>query len=331
MAQAVLQARCEIRKKIISYPVAACVSANSSCLAVISTRFRQELTYPVLFYARLDKDAEPVYKRGITIFTDLKTRHATHLATDEDRKLIFVAGDSGRVQAFRWDEPATLRSHEESSGVKAHTLQSYDHLGGVEVLPGGRFVRGGRGEMAVWNLDGLERQRGGNSPSTTVGLKDRLSPWTLHYHRGSGKLLAAEAVHFEENDRCASIDMEHGGRTAVRYLGHADEVLAFSSSAGDPNVFATACKDAYARIYDIRQPLPVITVETATRTDHGCSNVVLTHPNGIPGKLFLVTLTSKSGHLFVRLCSTFHDRRRPTVYQGVGPPCTDDSLRPVDG
>jgi hypothetical protein len=47
------------------------------------------------------------------------------------------------------------------------------------------------------------------------------------------------------------------------------------------NVFITACDDGYARLYDVRHPLPVLTLDSGGENE-GCSGVVLVHPDGIP-------------------------------------------------
>ena len=80
-----------------------------------------------------------------------------------------------------------------------------------------------------------------------------------------------------------SIDLEHGGKRAARYLGHGGEVDKIATSAGDPNVFVTAGSDGYARLFDVRHPLPVLTFNTGLQRD-GCTDVVLVHPDGIPSE-----------------------------------------------
>ncbi|KAH9944868.1 transmembrane amino acid transporter protein-domain-containing protein [Amylocystis lapponica] len=61
--------------------------------------------------------------------------------------------------------------------------------------------------------------------------------------------------------------MEHGGRTVARYLGHGGDVDEFSTSAGDANVFATAASDGFVRLYDVRKPLPVVTLDSGRQAE----------------------------------------------------------------
>ncbi|KAG8730493.1 hypothetical protein FRC12_020235 [Ceratobasidium sp. 428] len=86
---------------------------------------------------------------------------------------------------------------------------------------------------------------------------------------------------------CATIDVEHGGTILARYLGHGGSVTDFSVSRGDPQVFATSCSDGFARLFDSRTPLPVLTFDACQNTEC-CYAVVLAHPDSIP-TLFTAT------------------------------------------
>ena len=268
---------------------------------------RQELKYPVLHYYRLDEGADPAYAEGVTIFTELSDI-AYHMTTDEDRKLLFVA-DGARVKSFKWDTNIEIRTHEESTGAAVHTMRCDRYEGAIEVLPDGRLVRAGRGEVAIWNLDELETHEGGkrvgegrfveyglfdeertgpwekstgSHPTTTIKLEDKnLYPWVFHFHRPAGKLLAGENANRSKRYGCAVLDLEHGGRTAVRFLGHGGHIHGFSSSPGDPKAFATACSDSHARIFDVRTPRPTMTIKSV-RDGEACPDVVFMHPDGIP-------------------------------------------------
>ncbi|KAJ7479389.1 hypothetical protein B0H11DRAFT_2423573 [Mycena galericulata] len=79
-----------------------------------------------------------------------------------------------------------------------------------------------------------------------------------------------------------SVDLEHGGKIAGRYLGAFGDVRSFSTSGADPNVFLIAGNDGYARLYDVRRPLPVLTLCSNTGED-SCGGALLIHPDGVPG------------------------------------------------
>ncbi len=67
----------------------------------------------------------------------------------------------------------------------------------------------------------------------------------------------------------------------MKYLGHGGGFNGISTSPGDPNMFASACDDGFARLFDVRHPLPVLTLQ-AGHPDGACEAVVMTHPDGIP-------------------------------------------------
>ena len=48
-------------------------------------------------------------------------------------------------------------------------------------------------------------------------------------------------------------------------------------------MFVTACSDGYARLFDVRRPLPVLTFDTGMQRE-ACADVVLVHPDGIPSE-----------------------------------------------
>ena len=78
-----------------------------------------------------------------------------------------------------------------------------------------------------------------------------------------------------------ALDLDNGGRKAKRFLGHGGMVDAISVSDGDANIFATGCSDGYARLYDVRHPLPVVTYNQGKQSEM-CDAVELVHPDGIP-------------------------------------------------
>lgn len=205
------------------------------------------------------------------------------IATDESRKLIFLASD-GCVKAF------SFASGSSKQLPAVHTMDSgSDFDGPLVMLSNGRIARSGRGKAAIWILDSLESQDGGASPHSIVDFADDTSyfPATWHLHEPSGHLLCAEGMEESGGYAFLSIDLEHGGKRAARYLGHGGEVDRIATSAGDPNVFVTAGSDGYARLFDVRHPLPVLTFNTGLQRD-GCTDVVLVHPDGIPSEHFLV-------------------------------------------
>ncbi|KAI0749754.1 WD40-repeat-containing domain protein [Daedaleopsis nitida] len=202
----------------------------------------------------------------------LKVAH--YVVTDESRKLVFLADDDC-IKSFSFAPDDTGKVPKRLKSV--HTLACQPGFeGSLAVLPNGRIARAGKGKAAIWSLD---------SPAshTTASFEDDLNyfPAAWHFHDPSGHMICAEGAEESGGYACMSIDFEHGGKRVARYLGHGGEVERITTSPADPNVFITAGSDGYARLYDVRRPLPVLTFNTGLQREV-CSDVVLVHPDGIP-------------------------------------------------
>ncbi|KAI0701872.1 WD40-repeat-containing domain protein [Cerioporus squamosus] len=208
-----------------------------------------------------------------------------HIAIDDSRKLVLLANDDC-VKSFSF---ALDDSGEVSKRLPVvHQIDSggeYD--GPLVVLPNGRLARSSKGQAVVWHLDSLGPEEaptpGCSPPHSIVTFADDpgFFPAAWHLHEPSGHLLCAEGAEESGGYAFLSIDPEHGGRRVARYLGHGGEVDKIATSPGDPNVFVTAGSDGYARLFDVRHPLPVLTFNTGLQRD-GCTDAVLVHPDGIP-------------------------------------------------
>ncbi|TBU44306.1 hypothetical protein BD309DRAFT_1080140 [Dichomitus squalens] len=239
---------------------------------------------------------------------------AYQIALDTPRKLALVA-DSHRIKSFCWGQSGGVEFEgwSPTQGNNVHTLDSDRYRGPLAVLPNGRVVRAGKGGFALWNIDELPTHKGGRrvgrgkysddswrdndngeierstgtTPTTTVkfaGAGDEtFAPDSWHLHDPSGHMLVGENGRDSAGRYgCYAIDLEQGGRKVARYLGHGGNAIeGFSTSAGDANVFATAGADGYARLYDVRHPLPVITIDSGKLSEF-CTSVQLVHPDGIP-------------------------------------------------
>lgn len=230
------------------------------------------------------------------------------VAVDDTRKLAFIA-DKHRIKSFSWGGSVAFDGRMPARGDNVHTMNSGKYDGPVAVLPDGRIARAGKGGAAIWDLSTLETHQGGgrvgtstlrvdvswrddggsgierstgSTPSTTILFAQAdLAPAIWHRHAPTGHMLCAEGSLIESKPGCYALDLGAGGRTAARFLGHGANVNAFSTSAGDPNVFVTACADGYARFYDVRHPLPVMTINSGGSSEI-CEAAMLVHPDGIP-------------------------------------------------
>lgn len=228
--------------------------------------------------------------------------HAESPALDETRQLIFAA-DHDRIKSY---------SCTNGSGAPVHTMDARLYPGPSAVLPNGRLLRGGRGSALSWVLDELEthgetseligedlyiydggyteldddvdiKRSTGSDPHFTVPFsQEDFEPYRWHLHRPTEHMLCAEDEQY--GSRVASLDLEHGGAVLSRYLGHGGAVRKFSTSPGDAHLFATACSDGFARLYDIRTPLPITTI-CVEGHDSLTGDVEFTHIDGLPSEL----------------------------------------------
>ncbi|GBE88277.1 predicted protein [Sparassis crispa] len=294
LANLIYQARCEVTDDNICLPCRIAVSQGGSCLAVVAAGGWKNRD-PVLHYYHLGDDVDSA--PSVTIEPGFaETAYA--LAMDEARQLIFVA-DSDRVKSFSWQDKGKL----------VHTLRSDSHSGPIAVLPNGRIVRAGKGSALVWDIDKLQRHADGkrvgkgklniddvgrdndnDEVERSTGSKPHAKiqfaeesyvPSVWHLHQPTGHMLCGESGRKDDTYGCVALDLEHGGKPVSRYLGHGGDVEDFSTSEGDANLFATAADDGYARLFDMRRPLPVLTLDSGKQSEF-CSSVAFVHPDGVP-------------------------------------------------
>ena len=263
---------------------------------------------PFLHYYNLG-DQSSDYMEGVTMDPGL-SNVARYITTDDSHKLIFLADDD-RIKSFSFAHSPSGKLPKRLPNI--HTMNSQRTFNGPMIsLPNGRIARTGKGKVAVWNLSDLETHQGspgkligggklsldnsarpegcediemssGSSPHATVTFADNPSctPAALHFHQPTGYVLYAGRA--GGSYTCSAVDLEHGGKRVTQFLGHGGAVERIASSAGDPRVFVTAGADGYARLYDVRRPLPVLTFNTGMQRE-ACADVVLVHPDGIPSK-----------------------------------------------
>jgi hypothetical protein len=298
LAASIYDARCEITSIDSISPIKLRMSSRNSCMAMIGACGDKTRTLGLNFCL-------PDDSLGVRFLNTGLSDVATQLTMDEDSQTIYV-GDRDCIKSFAWgDNEGPYRFL-----YPVYTLGSKCSDGPIAVLPRNRVIRAGAGGVALWNIDELEAQdydaetvigKGSDSEETScddnpeielssgisrssfIRFTDlpNLTPtvWEPLPNRPS-TLLCAEYFDLIKYG-CVSVDLEHGGKSVVRYLGHGGAVSDFSVSAMDPQMFLTACHDGYARLFDVRQPLPVITLD-ACGADAFCEAVVLAHPDGIP-------------------------------------------------
>lgn len=238
---------------------------------------------------------------------------AHHGAADDESRLFFV-GDSDRVKSYSfWDDEQNARREEL---LPIHTLDSEGFESAIGALPNGRLARAGRGSIALWNLNELPTHQtaeggiigedlgdddeeepfssrrvdteniersSGSLPHSVFRLSERnlmISGWHNH-PTARATMLISTNDHNNSQFYCRALDLEQEGKCVTRYIGHGGEINEFSTSKGDPNVFVTAANDGFARLFDVRNPLPVLTIAAGVGYEN-CSSAALCHPDGIP-------------------------------------------------
>jgi hypothetical protein len=282
------------------------LSCNNSCLSLIAAGGYKNRV-PVVSYWRLDNDG-----------TDFPNDHnidirlediAYHTAMDEQRRLLFVA-DEERIKSFAWASPSEQASGEGHghSGLPVHTMNSSGFKGPMHIANGYLF-RAGLGSTAVWKIESLENHgpegrtrigkrisvgdvwrddpeniecSSGSALSQKIPFDDPgLHPGRWHPHPSEpSTMLCVSDIHKIQKYACVTVKLGTG-QTTDCYLGHSAEVVDISTSKADPNVFVTACNDGYARLYDTRRHLPVMTFDVGQQGDV-CPAAIICHPDGIP-------------------------------------------------
>jgi len=288
---------------------------------------------PTVSYFLLDSGIED-YGFAEGRYMEVGLTSVPHSMTlDASRKLLFL-GDKKRIKSYAWAAPNG--DYYPRKPLPTHTLNSAGFTGDLVVLPNGTIVRAGDGEAAVWDInslpthgpDGTKRigkrigvddalrddpeeieRSSGSVPTSRIKFVDQptLSPglWVSLPQAPSTVICNARSGSTPEYE-CLSIDLAHGGKMVARYIGHGGTVNDLSVSAGDPNVFLSGCSDGFARLFDIRRPLPVCTLD-ACASQEFCNSVALAHPDGIP---IVFTGTRMAQHI-----TTWDIRARAAVYE----------------
>ncbi|KAK7063417.1 hypothetical protein R3P38DRAFT_2756354 [Favolaschia claudopus] len=306
--RAISEARCEISSDD-AYCEPLRIVSNGSCLVLPSMTGERQRTPFLAYYVLADEKDEGFPIAGRHMFVGL-SEVAFAATTDEERKLMFLA-DSHRIKSFEWADPVTGQIYHEARPT--HTLASAKEEGPLAVLQlqsGATLLRAGEGYAALWKLDrlpthgpdGTERigklfknesswgwddddveYSAGSKCTGKIKFADRkFAPAFWHPHPGHAEMMLCTTDPAKSGDYSfVSLDLEHGGKTAVRYLGNGGGIARISTSEGDNNVFATGATDGHARLYDTRLPLPALSIRAGTGRED-CGGIALIHPDGHP-------------------------------------------------
>lgn len=302
VANRVFQARCEITVSGASNAQKLVSSPDGTMLAATSCGGYKNRDPSIISWSTGEDE----------IRTNKWTPRLAHsvcsVAVDDtgDRQFIF-AGDHERIKSYNF------LAGEDRKNI--HTLNSRGFSGDLAIIGDGRLLRTDKGSAALWNIDELEthydsegrfkvvgentykgfedswREEGcakecstGSDPHVVVPFADpEFKPDAWHYHALNKLMLAGEEIRHSHCFDCVAVDLEHGGKVASRFLGHGGEINHISTSPeGDPNWFVTASLDGYARLYDMRQPIPSFTIDVELDSAP-CEAALLVHIDGLPG------------------------------------------------
>ncbi|CAE7057717.1 unnamed protein product [Rhizoctonia solani] len=281
LAASVLDARCEISSSQTATPIRFLTSPGNTCLALTAMGGWKNRS-PALDYLFPNQPLAPsVNFPTLHGFQPGLARVAFHGAIDEPRRLILV-GDDDRIKSYEWGS-SNGDPHEELLPV--HTMNSRRFEGPMTILPNGRVIIGEEIEDFDTMRDDPEEieQSSGSTATSQITFLDQpdLKPslWQPLLTAPS-TVVCAEYSNGGGSYSCIGIDLEVA-KTTTYYLGHGAGVSDFSVSLADPQLFLTACNDGFARLYDARRPLPVVTFD-ACRQNEFCGGITLAHPNGVP-------------------------------------------------
>jgi WD40 repeat protein len=300
----IYEARCEISSSYINLPIQMAMSPGGACISWLSMGgYKNRDPFLSYFIPGDDDNDFPDGQRLLIGLSDI----AYDSAIDESRSLIFAV-DSWRIKSYKWDA-----TDNKGNTLATHTMDSGPFEGPLAMLSNGRLLRAGKGSAGVWNIDDLkthgsngrkrigkkfdtedtwredpeeiETSRGSTVHQQIKFADDTIRPARWHAHpSANGTMLCASDPRAKPHRFwCGALDLEHGGKTSALFLGHGGQVTSFSTSEADQAVFTTACLDGCVRLYDVRHPLPTLTMDVGKKSS-SCDTALLVHPDGIPSE-----------------------------------------------
>lgn len=292
------------------------VSQRTKCV-MLSTAGGYKEAYPYLSFFVTDAQPNDAIEGQTQLLALSGVAHDG--AVDEGRGLLY-AGDDIRIKSYSWWNPETNARRDDlipthtmnsksfggpigllSNGRVARAGTGKVAIWNIDDLPIhqrvdkgakkstppkliGKSIADKYGDFDTWRKDPDEIElSSGSKPSSVIKLSEtdlKISTWHPH-PTSAGTMLISTDTESCQQFYCRAIDLETSGQCTSRFLGHGGEIDQFSTSKGDKHVFVTACTDGHARLYDVRHPLPQITIRAGDWAD-GCSAAVICHPDSIP-------------------------------------------------
>ncbi|KAF8755579.1 WD40 repeats protein [Rhizoctonia solani] len=269
LATRVLDARCEVSSSRCSVPIRFLTGPDGTFLALTGMRgVKNRSPHWILhsqsasctlyllpserYYheprladvASHDFARHPHLKSQNPYLDDTHGKSALLGSTVEARRLIFL-GDDDCIKSYEWGSSTEV--YEDLFPV--HTLDTKHYQGPMMVLPDGSVVRAGKGMLA--KIKSFDTRR--HDP-------EKIEP-------SSG---SAPTSHIKFFDHPSSNPAPGSPSSHLLQL-----------SKTDPHLFLSACNDGFARLYDTRYSLPVVTFHARGQNEF-CEAAALAHPNNIP-------------------------------------------------
>jgi hypothetical protein len=304
-AQMVYQARCESYLHQTFSPVGTlCIAETDGVLAMVGCT-GYKLRDPAL--AIFDVTGDKMHSNSqVPGLLDI----AYHCLVDEGKRLVAYA-DSSRIKTAVW----SADRGKERQLLNKHTFDSSGD--GPMAIIGQNLIRAGSNQASSYNLhtapthgpDGDEiigeetdledvdtwrdvdcasdfECSSGSKPDNIIRFADGIaSPkiWKSAPMFTASTVLSGTGPQENTSPTVLALDFESERQIASKYLGHGGGLLDINQSHGDANTFVTACGDGYARLYDKRHILPVMTFN-ATNVSAFCGSALSINPDGLPCK-----------------------------------------------
>ncbi|KDQ19036.1 hypothetical protein BOTBODRAFT_482057 [Botryobasidium botryosum FD-172 SS1] len=296
----VAEARCEI--SAVDTPSPASMAITTSALAFLGRIGTSSRNQSLEVYGLERGVGELVSLGRLNPGLDGTARAIT---ANDARELVFVA-DGSRIKSFRWN------GHQKDQELlPVHTMDSGQSSSPLALLDGGaRLLRVSDQKLLVWDVDNAPTH--GKSGKKIVGKKmkpvrvdtmweqwqDRADSTELSCGSKPSQLLSlsvdfsngvrAWAQHPSQSSsmicgldgqcRCIQFDVETGQVTNY-WFGHGAHVSSVQTSVGNPWTFVTTSLDGVTRLYDVRQPAPVVAFFSSAEEVYSSA---LVHVDGHP-------------------------------------------------
>ncbi|KAI0042972.1 WD40 repeat-like protein [Auriscalpium vulgare] len=304
--RAFAEARCEIMLDNLTVPINVQLAGNMLAVQGAGGWKNRD---PMLHLYLLDDPEDDGFGTFESVEVGLDDV-ARHMEMDASRSLVYVS-DGSRIKSYRWNVT------EGRNALAVHTLNASGFKGPLALRDNGaKLIASGSSGLAVWDVDTLPTH--GTKGNKIVGKKRRadyidswrdnddnnieLSTGAPPTQRSSASALSKikqwamspgggneMIVTYDEQYFVSRVDLQTE-QIVGRYIGHGAHVASIRTSQEDPHAFVTAANDGIVRLYDVRQPVPVLAIEHSTEF---INDALFEHIGGQPFIIFGGTQTQQ--------------------------------------